>query len=122
MSETVERQARYCQFVTLPERSSAVEVAAKLNGRPRETLGSATPAEMFAALIDGLNRAAERNQMGGCERSGFRITSRLGSRFAAANQAGRSFESPWRCLWILRGAGFGALGLASASLVALWAT
>jgi len=70
VSETVERQTRYCQFVTLPEGSSAVEVAAKLNGRPRETLGSATPAEMFAALIDGLNRAAERNQMGGCERSG----------------------------------------------------
>jgi IS30 family transposase len=37
------------------------EVAEKLNGRPRETLGFATPAEKLAALIDGLEEAdAER--------------------------------------------------------------
>ena len=37
------------------------EVAEKLNGRPRETLGFATPAEKLAALIDGLEQAgAER--------------------------------------------------------------
>jgi len=37
------------------------EVAEKLNGRPRETLGFATPAEKPAALIDGLEQAdAER--------------------------------------------------------------
>ena len=33
------------------------EVAEKLNGRPRETLGFATPAEKLAALIDGLKEA-----------------------------------------------------------------
>ena len=37
------------------------EVAAKLNGRPRETLGFATPADKLAELIDGLKQAnAER--------------------------------------------------------------
>jgi IS30 family transposase len=37
------------------------EVAEKLNGRPRETLGFATPADKLAELIDGLEQAdAER--------------------------------------------------------------
>jgi IS30 family transposase len=36
------------------------EVAAKLNGRPRKTLGFRTPADKLAELIDALNRAAER--------------------------------------------------------------
>jgi IS30 family transposase len=36
------------------------EVATKLNGRPRKTLGFRTPADKLAELIDGLNRAAER--------------------------------------------------------------
>jgi transposase, IS30 family len=36
------------------------EVAEKLNGRPRKTLGFATPADKLAELIDGLNRASER--------------------------------------------------------------
>jgi IS30 family transposase len=42
-----------------PERLD--EVAEKLNGRPRETLGFATPAEKLAALTAGLEQAgAER--------------------------------------------------------------
>jgi IS30 family transposase len=36
------------------------EVAAKLNGRPRETLGFRTPAQMLAELIDELDDGAER--------------------------------------------------------------
>ena len=37
------------------------EIASKLNGRPRKTLGFATPAEKLAELIDGLEQAgAER--------------------------------------------------------------
>ncbi len=35
-------------------------VAAKLNRRPRKTLGFATPAARLAELIDGPDRAAER--------------------------------------------------------------
>ncbi len=35
-------------------------LAERLNGRPRGTLGFATPAERLAEPIDGLNRAAER--------------------------------------------------------------
>jgi IS30 family transposase len=33
------------------------EVAEKLNRRPRETLGFATPADRLAELIDGLEEA-----------------------------------------------------------------
>jgi IS30 family transposase len=36
------------------------EVAAKLNARPRKTLGFTTPAEKLAALIDDLEQASER--------------------------------------------------------------
>ena len=36
------------------------EVAAKLNGRPRKTLGFATPVQKLAELIDGLDEGAER--------------------------------------------------------------
>ena len=43
------------------------EVAAKLNRRPRETLGFATPAEKLAALIAGLEEAGAETR--GCETS-----------------------------------------------------
>ena len=57
------------------------EVAAKLNRRPRKTLGFRTPAEKLTELIDGPRRALislrptafarqRSNQMGRCETSG----------------------------------------------------
>ena len=36
------------------------EIAEKLNGRPRKTLGFATPAEKLAELIDGLEEAGAK--------------------------------------------------------------